>query len=143
MLCYALKSGNRVDTKEFTEIRARLGKSQNQLAKLLCASPKAVQSFEQGWRHITTRVEREMLLLLSLKLKTETQSPNCWEVKKCPTEWRAFCSAWEFQAGHLCWYLNGTYCNGGYHDDWSSKMEICRGCSVFQKLMTPMPQNGS
>jgi len=132
-----------VDTKEFIGVRHRLEKSQNQLAKLLCVSPKAVQSFEQGWRHITTRIEREMLLLLSLKLKTEIQFPNCWEIKKCPTEWRECCSAWEFQAGHLCWYINGTYCNGEYHGDWFSKMQICRTCLVFRELVTHVPQNGS
>ena len=132
-----------MDTQEFTAIRHRLGKNQNQLAILLRLSPKTVQSVEQGWRNITTRIEREMLLLLSLKLKIEKQYTNCWEIKKCPTEWRECCSAWEFQADHLCWYLNGTYCNGEYQADWRSKMQLCRSCQVFQDLITRAASNGT
>ncbi len=129
-----------MDIKEFIEIRHRLGKSQSQLAKLLCVSPKTVQSFEQGWRKITIRVEREMMLLLSLKVKTEAQSPPCWEARDCPAEWRDRCSAWEFQAGHLCWYINGTYCDGEYHGDWFSKMQVCRSCTVFRLAVADVPE---
>jgi len=125
----------RVDTKEFIEIRHRLAKTQNQLAMILCVSPRAVQSFEQGWRHITRRIEREMLLLLSLKVDMSDGVAPCWVVLDCPSEWRERCVAWELNASHLCWYINGTYCGGEYHADWVTKMQVCRHCDVFQRAI--------
>ncbi|MFC2013250.1 helix-turn-helix domain-containing protein [Chloroflexota bacterium] len=47
-----------MESKEFSKIRQHLGKSQNQLARLLCVSPKAIQSFEQGWRNVPPNAER-------------------------------------------------------------------------------------
>lgn len=41
---------------------------------------------------------------------------NC----KMPVEWRENCSAWEFKAGHFCWFINGTF---------------CRDCKVFQSRL--------
>ena len=37
--------------KQLAEIRRHLGKTQSQMAQILGVSPKAVQSFEQGWRN--------------------------------------------------------------------------------------------
>ena len=56
-----------MDSKEFSKIRCQLEMTQNQLSRVLCVSPKAIQSFEQGWRDVPTHVEREILLLLSLR----------------------------------------------------------------------------
>ena len=50
-----------MDKKEFSQIRRHLKKTQKELARLLCVSPKAVQSFEQGWRKIPANVERQLL----------------------------------------------------------------------------------
>jgi len=36
-----------MDSKELSQIRHFWGKTQDQLARLLCVSPKAIQSFEQ------------------------------------------------------------------------------------------------
>jgi DNA-binding XRE family transcriptional regulator len=55
-----------MDKTEFSQIRHRLGKTQAQIAQLLGVSPKAIQSFEQGWRNIPTHVERQLLFLLFL-----------------------------------------------------------------------------
>ena len=41
------------------------GKTQNQLARLLGTSFKAIQSFEQGWRNVPAHTERQLLLLLA------------------------------------------------------------------------------
>ncbi len=46
-----------MDEKEFSLIRCRLGKTQNQFAQLLGTSLKAIQSFEQGWRDISPHSE--------------------------------------------------------------------------------------
>jgi len=116
---------------EFSAIRHYLGKSQKKLALLLCVSTKAIQSYEQGWRIIPSSAERQLLFLLSLKKQSNEGSRPCWEIKKCPDEWRLNCSAWEFKAGHFCWFINGTFCQGRSEENWEKKIEICRQCKVF------------
>ena len=123
-----------MDSKEFSRIRHYLGKSQSEIAKLLCVSSKAVQSFEQGWRNIPTSAERQLLLLLSLKITSGGQQVPCWEMRNCPDEWKVNCPAFELKAGHLCWFINGTFCSGKCQDNWRKKIEICRKCEVFQKM---------
>jgi len=124
-----------MDSKEFSQIRHHLGKTQNQLARLLCVSPKAVQSFEQGWRHIPVNVERQLLFLLSLKRASDENKRPCWEIKNCPVEWRDNCSAWELKAGHFCWFINGTFCQGKIHESWDDKIIFCRTCEVYKSML--------
>ena len=50
-----------MESSEFKEFRAKLGKTQAQMAQLLGVSLKAVHSYEQGWRSVPTAVERQML----------------------------------------------------------------------------------
>ena len=124
-----------MDSKEFSQIRHYLGKTQDQLARLLCVSPKAVQSYEQGWRNIPVSAERQLLFLLSLKSSTDESNRPCWDILNCPDEWRDNCTAWEYKIGSLCWFVNGTYCQGKFNDDWEKKMETCRECEVFCKMI--------
>jgi DNA-binding XRE family transcriptional regulator len=121
--------------KEFSNIRHYLGKSQKQLAQLLCVSTKAIQSFEQGWRKIPANAERQLLLFLSFKRSLDNNSVPCWEIKNCPTQWRENCAAWEFKAGHLCWFINGTFCQGKLNESWKEKIKICRQCKVFKSRL--------
>ena len=126
-----------MDKKEFSLIRSLLGKTQNQLAQLLGTSPKAIQSFEQGWRNIPPHSERQLLfLLISKKSQGKVERP-CWAVRKCPVEIKRKCPAWEFQAGHLCWFINGTNCQGQVQESWQKKMKICRPCGVFRFVFDP------
>lgn len=127
---------NHMDKKEFFDIRARLGKTQAQMGALLRTSAKAVQSYEQGWRSIPAHAERQMLFLLSMKKGAAPQKP-CWILKSCPPERRRACPAWEFRAGKLCWFINGTMCAGKPQRDWNKKMKICRSCEVMASLLTP------
>jgi DNA-binding XRE family transcriptional regulator len=120
-----------MEKEEFSEIRRRLGKSQSQLARLLGSSAKAVQSFEQGWRNIPTHVERQLLFLLAMKQSPHKQNRPCWVIRKCPTETKRNCPAWEFKVGHLCWFVNGTMCRGQAQGSWQNKMTTCRRCEVF------------
>jgi len=125
-----------MESKEFSQVRRYLDKTQNQLALLLCVSPKAIQSFEQGWRRIPTYIERQMLLLLSLKrLSSDAVITPCWEIKNCPNEWRENCIVWELQARHFCWFLNGTACQGRLQESYDKKLEICRKCEVYQSML--------
>jgi len=124
-----------MESKEFSNIREYLEKSQSQLARLLCISTKSVQSFEQGWRKIPVNIERQLLYLLSIKRAKEKNTKPCWEIKKCPVKWKIHCAAWEFKAGYTCWFINGTFCEGGEQKDWHEKIEICRNCEVFKSIL--------
>ncbi len=123
--------------EKFIRIRHFLGKSQSQLARLLCIAPKTVQSFEQGWRKISTQAERQLLFMLTLKKASDNSIKPCWEIMGCSDEWRRQCSAWELKAGHLCWYITGTYCQGECQDNWADKIEMCQECKVFNSLIPP------
>jgi len=127
-----------MDNREFSQIRRSLGKTQVQLARLLSISPKAIQSFEQGWRNIPASAERQLLFLLSLKRSSAKSTRPCWEIGNCPAKWRENCTAWEFNAGYLCWFINGTFCQGKYQENWENKKKMCQQCEVFiSMLLTP------
>ena len=124
-----------MDSKEFKKLRKKLNKSQTQMAKLLGVSKKAVHSYEQGWRNIRPYVEREMFFLLSRVERNQKGRKQCWVIKKCPPEAKKQCPAWEFQAGKLCWFINGTICCGDACKDWAEKMKCCRSCEVFKSFL--------
>ena len=121
--------------KEFSKIRQQLGKTQNQIARILGISLKAIQSFEQGWRNIPVSTEGQLLFLLTLKRSGSKKNRLCWVLRKCPMEVKQNCPAWEFKAGHLCWFINGTICQGEVQKNWQKKMKICRQCEVFQTIV--------
>ncbi len=131
-----------MDKKEFSRMRQDLGKTQKQLAQLLGTSPKAVQSFEQGWRNIPVHIERQVLFLIALKSSRNKKIRACWSVRRCSKETRQRCPAWELQAGHLCWFINGTVCRGEVQASWQEKMTICRTCTVYLNLFRPKPKGG-
>lgn len=120
---------------EFSEIRRKLGKTQAQMAQLLGTSIKAIQSFEQGLRKVPVYAERQILFLLAMANSQTRKQKNCWKEKKCPLEARQICPAWEYQIGHLCWFINGTICDGSVHKSWEEKMKVCKKCKVFQDIL--------
>ena len=125
-----------MDKIEFSKIRHTLGKTQDQMAQLLCVSSKAIQSFEQGWRQVPTYIERQMLLLLSLKrFKDRTVKP-CWKIINCPPEWRSHCIVWELKARSFCWFMNGTFCHGYAHKSWDEKIRTCEKCEVYTTMIS-------
>ena len=124
-----------MDKKEFSRIRSHLGKTQNQLARLLCLSPKAVQSFEDGWRNIPVYVERQLLLLLSLRSTETKELKPCWETRNCPLEWLNNCIVWEYKSVYFCWLISGTFCQGQFQNTWAQKIKFCRQCTVFQSML--------
>jgi hypothetical protein len=126
-----------MNSKEFTYFRKKLNKTQKQLAELLGTSLKAIHSYEQGWRTVPGHIERQALFLASMKLRASKRNKSCWTIKKCPTERKKRCPAWEFEAGDLCWFINGTICEGAVQRDWNEKMSICRNCEVLQPLLNP------
>ncbi|MBW2193892.1 MAG: helix-turn-helix domain-containing protein [Deltaproteobacteria bacterium] len=124
-----------MDSTEFKFLRKKLNKTQRQMAQLLGSSIKAIHSYEQGWRRIPHHVERQMFFLIfKLTDKGSSRKP-CWEIKKCPTEYKEQCPAWEFKTGELCWFISGTICEGSVQKNWKEKMEICRNCKIFKHLL--------
>jgi|WetSurMetagenome_2_1015567.scaffolds.fasta_scaffold59151_5 hypothetical protein len=120
-----------MEPMEFSKLRGRLGKTQQGLARLMGTSLKAVHSYEQGWRSIPSHVERQLLFLASMKGKPLVRRTPCWVVRDCSAERRKHCPAWEFQAGEICWFVNGTFCEGVSLSHWQEKMSICRSCTFF------------
>ena len=120
---------------QFAAIRRHLEKTQSQMAQILGVSPKAIQSFEQGWRNIPVYIERQVLFILALKSRATRKSKPCWLTRRCPAEDRQNCPAWQFDAGNLCWFINGTICEGTVQGNWEEKMKICRDCEVYQSML--------
>jgi len=118
---------------EFAALRKNMGKTQKQMSQLLGTSLKAIHSYEQGWRTIPTHAERQMLFLTAMQNRSNSKKA-CWTARKCPAELRNDCPAWEYRCGEICWFINGTICDGIIHKDWKSKMEVCRECSVYREL---------
>jgi len=120
---------------EFLSLRNKLGKTQKQIAALLGVSLKAVHSYEQGWRTVPPHVERQMFFMVASVENKVTRRKPCWTIKKCPSERKKQCPAFEFNAGKICWFINGTVCDGNIQKDWKRKMEICRSCEVLRTLL--------
>ena len=120
--------------EEFAKMRKRLGKTQSQMAALLGTSLKAVHSYEQGWRTVPGHVERQLLFLISRMRGRKAPKP-CWVVRGCPPDRKQQCPAWEYRAGNLCWFINGTVCEGTAQKNWQAKMKICRSCKVLTSLL--------
>ena len=106
-------------------------KTQRQLAEILGTSLRAIHSFEQGWRKVPIHVERQMLLFAMLARRANKPGAPCWKIKRCSPAVRESCPAWEFKAGDLCWFINGTICKGKSQRTWPDKMKFCRTCQVF------------
>jgi len=122
-------------SNEFKSLRKKLDKTQKQMAQLLGTSIKAIHSYEQGWRAVPSHVERQIFFLISKKKETEKNIKQCWIVNKCPAKQKKNCPAWEFRAGKLCWFINGTICDGEPKKNWKEKIETCRECDVFKVLL--------
>ena len=124
-----------MDSKEFIHLRKKLNKTQKQMAQLLGTSIKAIHSYEQAWRSVPAYVERQMYFLVSRMDENRKRRKPCWVIKKCSTEQKKQCPAWEFKAGKLCWFINGTVCEGQVHKNWEEKMKICRSCEVLRSML--------
>ena len=135
MLILNLKFDERMDKNEFKKYRTRLDKTQKQMAELLGTSLKAIHSYEQGWRTVPVHVERQVYFLISRFANKNKATKACWVIKKCSPEQKRSCPAWEFSSGDLCWFINGTVCEGTVQRDWKEKMKICHSCEVFNSIL--------
>lgn len=105
------------------------------MAQVLGVSLKAVQGYEQGWRNIPPSIERQVLFLIyQLRVPAGQQQP-CWTEKRCQNHKKERCPAYEFNLGQLCWFVNGTNCDGVPQSSWQEKIAHCRNCSMFEWLL--------
>ena len=121
-----------MDKKKFKELRKELNKTQNELSLLLGTSLKTIRSYEQGWRNIPVHAKRQLYFLIARKRSEGKKQKSCWIINNCPSDRKKQCPAWEFKAGKLCWFINGTICEGIVHTDWEQKMEVCKLCEVWK-----------
>jgi hypothetical protein len=135
LLCAVKRTFVAMDKSEFKFFRNKLNKTQRQMADLLGTSLKAIHSYEQGWRTVPVHVERQVYFLVSRSVKKSKGNKACWVIKKCSREQKQRCPAWEFSSGDLCWFINGTVCEGTVQKDWKEKMKICRSCEVFNAML--------
>lgn len=124
-----------MNKNEFKKYRQRLNKTQKQMAALLGTSLKAIHSYEQGWRNVPVHIERQVYFLMSRFARNSKAARACWTIKKCSPEQKKRCPAWEFASGDLCWFINGTICEGRPQKDWNEKMKVCRSCEVFKSVL--------
>ena len=128
------EAGNLRDLKI---VRRELKLSQSALSDLLGVSPRAVQSWEQGWRNPSSVMLRSLLLLLlASRLGNRFGSFLCWDIAECSESDRERCLAYKSGQGHLCWFLTGTVCRGQRLRSWSRKIAVCRDCAFFRRLMS-------
>jgi hypothetical protein len=118
---------------EFYLARGKLGKTQKQLAELLGISLRTVHSYEQGWRNIPEHTERYMFFLIINQKCRKKGITACWDLKNCQD--RENCPAWEFESGHMCWYIFGTLCDCTKDANNKIKVEICKRCEIFKNLL--------
>ena len=124
-----------MDKKEFVRIRKKLRKTQKQMAQLLGLSIKSIHSYEQGWRSVPPHVERQLYFLISRIRSVDYNLKPCWTIKRCPPGRKKKCPAWEYKAGKLCWFINGTICEGVVQKNWEEKIKICRSCEVLTRIL--------
>jgi hypothetical protein len=95
----------------FVRTRRLLGCSQAELGRILGASGKAVQSWEQGWRAVPTHVLLHLLVLLDdRRARSQTPRRPCWIINRCARETMAACPAARLGTGRRCWAQAGRRC---------------------------------
>ncbi len=122
-----------METADFYNARKKLGKTQKEMAELLGIALKTVNSYEQGWRNIPAHIEREVWYLLSNQRGNPTNSDSCWDIVECGVKEQ--CPAWEFQTGHMCWFICGTLCECTKGCTLAEKSKKCRSCVIIKDLL--------
>jgi DNA-binding XRE family transcriptional regulator len=116
------------------DIRSRLGLSQSELARSLGLSPRAVQSYEQGWRTVPRPIATHLMTLLALHLGHPDQAAPCWTLTGCPEERRAKCPSAIVGKGRFCWLLSGGSCGSRPAAGCAGALP-CTECIVFRKII--------
>lgn len=115
-------------------IRCVLGRTQAELALALGISPKAIQSYEQGWRQPPMRVMIQLLVLLAIQRRHSGEDKPCWEVRNCPLPTRSSCPAFTVGRGQFCWFIGAKRCPPR-RDESATGTLACMECPVILRLL--------
>ena len=119
----------------FRRVRSELSVTQNEMAHMLGLSEKAIQSYEQGWRHAPESVQRLLNVVHAAHhTRKRGETIACWEQKHCPPSVRKHCAAFQTRQGHLCWLLTGAHCGGQEMSSYEEKTAACHRCKVYRRL---------
>ena len=127
-------SAGRARATTVKKIRGIMGRTQTELASALGVSPKAIQSYEQGWRDVPVRVLIQLLVLLALYRKRTLDDIPCWEIRKCTAAQRETCASFTVGRGQFCWFVGSKDCRplkGGR----STPVLPCMECPVVRRLL--------
>jgi hypothetical protein len=122
-----------LENEAFYNARIKLGKTQKEMAAVLGLGLRSVQRYEQGSRKIPAYIEREVWFLLSNQRGALKEGELCWDIIKCGVKEQ--CPAWEFQTGHMCWFICGTLCACTKGCTLEEKSEKCRSCEIINDLL--------
>lgn len=122
-------------TEWLRAVRAKLGLSQSKLADMLGVSPRAVQSYEQGWRSPPRPYAMQLMTVLALHVEVPSPAPPCWRLTGCPAEARSQCAAHTVGRGRWCWQLSGRSCLNRRGPGRPNATIPCVGCDVITLLL--------
>jgi DNA-binding XRE family transcriptional regulator len=114
------------------KVREQLGVTQTALAAMLRVSPKAIQSYEQGWRKLPWHLLSQMLVLLALQRGRDRGRPACWEQTGCSRRGKADCPSTSIGGGRYCWLAAGANCVQAGPE---GKAVPCETCAVIARLL--------
>ncbi len=112
-----------------------MGRTQAEVASALGVSPKAIQSYEQGWRAVPIRVMIQLLVLLALYQKRTLDDVPCWEIRKCPPAKREKCASFTVGRGQFCWFVGSANCRPTSRKNTGPTLP-CMKCPVVQRLLS-------
>lgn len=115
-------------------VRKRLGVTQSGMAELLRVSPKAVQSYEQGWRRLPQPLFAQLLVLLALHRDRSQTRPPCWDLTGCSKQDRSACPSSTLGSGRFCWFVSGKTCRRSTQRQDPGVMR-CENCVVVARLL--------
>jgi DNA-binding transcriptional regulator YiaG len=139
-LDFALKhEQDRTETMTRTDVvikaRKLLGLSQSRLAQCLGVSPKAVQSYEQGWRTIPNRFLSQLFTLLAVSRHRSAEMQPCWDMRSCDPAVQPTCPAWQSETGSFCWMLAADGCVMMNSDEQDPEAAFMT-CPIFSGLLS-------
>jgi DNA-binding XRE family transcriptional regulator len=118
----------------FHGMREAMGWTQAETAYFLGISKKAVESYEQGWRHPPLNVCKQMLTVLALERGYPKDFNPCWEIMRCSPAVREACFCARRMHGNFCWLT----CTANLHQKLGGKKMkegCCFHCPVVKQFI--------